>query len=81
MNNMPVTDLIHPPTPELYRDTIYLSLWVCARVSVHSRACFPEWLKAALQYLLSKSEIIPPFASSSFLILRICEQFFFSLFI
>lgn len=39
MNNMPVTDLIQPPTPELYRDTIYRSLWgVRTCVSVHSCA-------------------------------------------
>lgn len=76
MNNMPVTDLIHLPTPELYRDTIYLSLWVCARVWACIRACFSKCFKAALQYLLSKSEIIPLFASCSFLILCIYEQFF-----
>lgn len=77
MNNMPVTELIHLPTPELYR--YYLSELVGVRtcVSVHSLACFPKWLKAALQYLLSKSEIIPPFASCSFLILCIYKQFFF----
>lgn len=39
MNNMPVTDLIQPPTPELYRDTIYQSLWgVRTCVSVHACA-------------------------------------------
>lgn len=77
MNNMPVTELIHLPTPELYR--YYLSELVGVRtcVSVHSLACFPKWLKAALQYLLSKSEIIPPFASCTFLILCIYKQFFF----
>lgn len=45
--NMPVTDLIHPPTPKLYRDTIYLGTWVCARV--WASICAPASLSGLKQ--------------------------------
>ena len=61
MNNMPVTELIQPPTPELHKDKIYLSVCVrvcvCVCVRVCVSVCVRERPWNVMQWDLNRTEV------------------------